>query len=137
MKEQSFFLRGLLFLLLVIALGHATTVSAQISGSISGRVVNQRDEVVPGATVMVEGAALAISRTTTSNEDGYFTVPNLPVGVYVVTVRVAGFADFKQENIKLDVGGAFNITAQLRVGGANETITITDEVYQTVNRETA
>ncbi|MGH9855503.1 MAG: carboxypeptidase regulatory-like domain-containing protein, partial [Blastocatellia bacterium] len=137
MKGQSVFLRGLLITMLVIALGGALTVSAQITGSISGRVVNERDEVVSGATVTIESAELAIIRSTTSNEEGYFTVPSLPVGVYVVTIKAAGFADFKQENIKLDVGGAFNVSAKLRIGGANEVITVTGDTYQTINRETA
>ncbi|MGH9939744.1 MAG: carboxypeptidase regulatory-like domain-containing protein, partial [Blastocatellia bacterium] len=128
---------GLLIAALLIALGGAMAVYAQINGSISGRVVNERDEVVSGATVTIESAELAIIRSTTSNEEGYFTVPSLPVGVYVVTIKAAGFADFKQENIKLDVGGAFNVSAKLRIGGANEVITVTGDTYQTINRETA
>src|SRR5262245_44709605 len=121
---RLFALIALTFLLSIFAFAQ------QVNGSISGRVVNERDEVVPGATVTVESAELAIRRATTSNEEGYFTMPNLPVGVYLVTVTAAGFADFKQENIKLDVGGAFNVNARLRVGGASETITVTDGAYQ-------
>src|SRR5262245_19677421 len=136
-KTLSTLQRGLLLASLVITLGGALAIYAQINGSISGRVVNERDEVVPGATVTVASAELAITRATTSNEEGYFTVPNLPVGVYVVTVKAAGFADFKQENIKLDVAGAFNVAAKLRVGAASDVITVTGDAYQTVNRETA
>jgi hypothetical protein len=136
-KTPSTFQRGLLIASLLITLGGALAVSAQINGSISGRVVNERDEVIPGATVTVESAELAITRATTSDEKGYFTVPNLPVGVYMVAVRASGFADFKQENIKLDVGGAFNVAAKLRVGAASEVVNVTGDAYQTVNRETA
>src|SRR5262245_41242794 len=96
-KQASTILRGLLVASLAIAPVGALTAYAQINGSISGRVVNERDEVVPGATVTVASAELAITRATTSDGEGYFTVPNLRVGVYVVTVKAAGFAEFKQE----------------------------------------
>ena len=136
-RQPSTFLRGLLVASLAIVAPGALTAYAQINGSISGRVVNERDEVVPGASVTIASAELAITRATTSDQEGYFTAPNLPVGVYAVTVKAAGFADFKQENIKLDVGGAFNVNARLRIGGASEAITVTGDAYQTVNRETA
>jgi hypothetical protein len=112
-------------------------IAQQVNGTISGRVTNDRDEVIVGAEVTVESAELAIKRETTTNDEGYFTVPNLPVGIYLVNVRAPGFADFKEEKVKLDVGGSLNLNAKLRVGGASEAITISADTYQTVNRETA
>lgn len=121
----------------VILLLTGIVIAQQINGAISGRVLNERSEVIPNATVTVESTALSVKRTTTTDQEGYFTVPNLPAGSYKVTINATGFSDFRQENIKLDVGGNFAVTAHMRVGGANETITVTDQSYQTVNRETA
>jgi hypothetical protein len=112
-------------------------LAQQVNGAIAGRVVNERDEVIPGAVVTAESAEISIKRSTTTNEEGYFTIPNLPAGAYKVTVKATGFSDVMQENIKLDVGGNFTITARMRVGGAIEMINVTGDSYQTVNRETA
>jgi hypothetical protein len=115
----------------------APLAAQQVSGTISGRALDERDEAVAGAAVTVESAALSVTRTVTANEQGLFTVPNLPPGVYRVTVRAQGFGDFVQDNVKLDVSGTFDLAARLKVGGANETVTVTGDTYQTVNRETA
>jgi hypothetical protein len=126
------------FLLVTLILTLAVAAFAQqVSGTISGRALDERDEAVAGAGVTVESAALSVTRTVAANEQGLFTVPNLPPGVYKVTVRAQGFGDFVQDNVKLDVSGTFDVTARLRVGGANETVTVTGDTYQTVNRETA
>ncbi len=124
--------------LLALTIFCAIPVSAQqINGTLSGRVLNEREEVIPGAFITIESTELSFKRVTTSNEEGYFIVLNLQVGTYKVTIKATGFGDFMQENIKLDIGGNFAITARLRVGGTNETITVTGDGFQTVNRETA
>ena len=127
----------LLALAFIILASVSVTLAQQVNGTIAGRVLNEREEVIAGATVTVESAALAIKRTTTTNEEGYFIVPNIPVGIYRVTVKASGFGDFTQDNIKLDVGSTFDLNAHLRVGGTSEAVTITSDAYQTVNRETA
>ena len=113
------------------------SAAQQINASINGNVINEREQVVPSARVLVESRELAIERKATTDENGYFVVPNLPVGVYRVTVEAEGFTAVVQENIKLDVGNTFSMTVRLSVGGVRETVTVTDNTYQTVNTETA
>jgi len=111
--------------------------AAQSSGTIAGRVLNERDEVVPGASVRVESEQLAVSRTATTNEEGYFVVPQLPVGVYNVTADAKGFSTYVQRSVKLDVGGGLNLTLRVRVGGPGEVVNVSGDLYQTVNTESA
>src|ERR1043166_7377900 len=95
-KAQQVAVRGSwlkrLFAIAIIVLACASGAAAQqVNGTIAGRVLNEREEVIAGATVTVESTALSIKRTTTTNEEGYFTVPNIPVGLYRVTVKASGF----------------------------------------------
>jgi hypothetical protein len=109
--------------------------AAQSNGTVSGLVMNERDEVIPGATVKIESEQLAVSRTATTNGEGYFAVPQLPVGIYNVTADAAGFSTFVQRNVKLDVGGSLNLTLRLRVGAPGEVVNVSDDLYQTVNTQ--
>src|ERR1044071_4284652 len=93
----------------------------QINASINGTVTTAREEVVPNASVVVESKELAVRRTATTDGEGFFVVPNLPVGVYRVTVEAEGFTAVVQENVKLDVGNTFSMTVRLSVAGVTET----------------
>jgi hypothetical protein len=109
----------------------------QINATINGNVTNEREEIVPAANVTVESPELGVQRKAATNEDGYFVVPNLPVGVYRVTVEAEGFSAFVQENIKLDVGNTFAMTVRLTVGAVTGRVNVTADTYQTVNAENA
>lgn len=129
----------LLFLAVVLAVSLASLPAhaQQITSSISGTVADENKSLIASAAVTVESPQLAIRRTTTTNEEGYFTVTNLPVGLYRVTIQAAGFGDYTQENIKVDVGITLALNITMSVKQIAQQVDVRDEVYQTVNRETA
>lgn len=131
-------LPALVVALALVAGGLAPLAAAQqFNAAISGTVVNMSEEVVPNASVLVESGELAVRRTATTDGEGFFVVPNLPVGVYRVTVEAEGFSAVVQENIKLDVGNTFSMTVRLSLKGVTESVTVSENTYQTVNTETA
>ena len=60
-------------------------------GKILGTVTDPSGAVVAGATVKVHNAGTGLLRTTTTSADGSYAVPELPVGIYTVTISRAGF----------------------------------------------
>jgi hypothetical protein len=130
---------ALLAAIAVLAVGLPRTAAAeqQINASINGTVSTVREEVVPNASVVVESRELAVRRTATTDGEGFFVVPNLPVGVYRVTIEAEGFSAVVQENVKLDVGNTFSMNVRLNVAGVTETVQMSENTYQTVNTETA
>jgi len=54
-------------------------------GSISGFVKDPSGATVPNAQVTVKNEATGTERTTNTNESGYYTVTNIPAGLYSVT----------------------------------------------------
>lgn len=79
---------ALLAAIALVAVGLPRTSAAQqINATINGTVTTVREEVVPNASVVVESRELAVRRTATTDGEGFFVVPNLPVGVYRVTVE--------------------------------------------------
>jgi len=121
------------FVLLVSGFSQAQ----QITSSISGIVTDENKSLVPNAAVTIESPQLALRRNTTTNEEGYFIVTNLPVGLYRVTVQTAGFSDSIQENVKVDVGITLSLNITMSVKQIAQQVDVRDEIYQTVNKDNA
>src|SRR5438105_14155564 len=125
------------FLFVCIALVFSSlTAFGQVStvGSITGTVKDQHGAVLPNATVIVKNSATGLERTTTSSEDGIFTVPQIPTGTYKVTVQDgSGFKEAEVTGVKVDVGTPTAVNVALEVGTPQETVTIVGggEILQT------
>jgi outer membrane receptor protein involved in Fe transport len=101
-------------------------LAQDVTGTIIGTVRDASGGVVPGATVTVEDAAKVgvVLRTLTTNEDGEFAAPNLPVSVYVVTVEAPNFKRSVNTDVKLDVGQRRAVNVTLEAGQINEAVTV-------------
>ncbi|WP_426058935.1 SusC/RagA family TonB-linked outer membrane protein [Hymenobacter sp. B1770] len=80
------YLAKLLFLLLFAGLGFPSGAYAQ-TGSISGRVTDNKNEGIPGATVLIEGTSLGSS----SNVDGTYSIQNVPAGPQTLVISFVGY----------------------------------------------
>ena len=70
----------------LLLLSISTVCLAQESrGSITGKVVDPQNSVVPGATVVVTNTATNVSDKATTNQTGYFEVNFLNPGPYSVS----------------------------------------------------
>src|ERR1035441_4901060 len=79
-------------LLLLSLLLAATFVSAQtFRGSILGTVSDTSGAVLPGAAVKVKNTGTGLERTSQTTAEGNYTISELPIGTYSVTVSQAGF----------------------------------------------
>jgi len=67
-----------MFLLLVtiVLLFSGMAHAQQITSSISGIVIDENKSLVPNAAVTIESPQLALRRNTTTNDEGYFIVPD-------------------------------------------------------------
>jgi Carboxypeptidase regulatory-like domain/TonB-dependent Receptor Plug Domain/TonB dependent receptor len=115
-----------LFALMVIGVA-PILVSAQQSSisNIVGRVTDATGAVVGGATVHVVNQGTAAERTATTNNDGDFSIPNLPPATYSLRVEKAGFKTTTIPSLELLVGKDANESIVLSVGAANETVQVT------------
>jgi Carboxypeptidase regulatory-like domain/TonB dependent receptor len=99
--------------------------SAQYTtASLGGTVQDPTGAMVPGAAVTVENEGTALSRTATTQPDGAFLFPALPVGPYKLTVTAKGFTTYVQTGIILSVNQAATQTVILHVGAMAESVTV-------------
>ena len=108
-----------------IAIPFASAQTQAINGSIRGRVTDPAGAAVPGATVSVDNVATNYSREVTSNEEGYFVIPNLPIGTYTVSVKKEGFEAQRHPGIVLDAGTEAVIDARSRWARSPTTVEVT------------
>src|SRR2546428_781755 len=72
-------------LLLIFALAGDDVVAQDFRGAIQGRVTDNSGASVPGVTVTALNLATNAVSTTTTNENGNYSVPFLPPGQYKIT----------------------------------------------------
>jgi hypothetical protein len=96
--------------------------------SISGVVRDASGGVLPGVTVEAASPALIEKvRTVVSDGSGLYRLENLPPGSYTVTYTLPGFSTVKRDAVEITTGVNVTANAEMRVGGVQETITVTGE----------
>jgi hypothetical protein len=94
--------QGVILTITVVFLGFA--VQAQVSrGIIRGKVIDVQGALVRGASVKVTDAG-GVEHTTQTNQDGEFSIPNLPLGTYRLEVNAPGFAAFDDAGVEVAAG---------------------------------
>ena len=89
------FLNRVFALALVFAASAAFALAQTTTGTITGRIVDDQNLPVPGATITVVSPALQGVQTAVSSENGDYILPLLPPGTYEVTFELSGFQSQK------------------------------------------
>src|SRR5678816_2185653 len=102
-----------------------TLASAQ---ALAGIARDASGAVLPGVTVEAASPVLIEKvRTATTDGTGTYSIVNLTTGVYTVTFTFSGFTVVRREGVEVSGAQVITINADLRVGGVQETITVTGE----------
>ena len=102
--------------------------SAWAQASVAGQVKDASGAVLPGVTVEAASPALIEKvRTAVTDGAGRYRIENLQPGAYSVTFTLAGFSTVKREGLTISGTTVTTVDSELRVGGVQETITVTGE----------
>ena len=81
----------ILILLTALGFAHHSAHAQAVKATILGVVTDSSGAAIPGAKVSVTNSGTGITRTTTSDSQGRYTVPDLDIGTYEVDAEAAGF----------------------------------------------
>jgi Carboxypeptidase regulatory-like domain/TonB dependent receptor/TonB-dependent Receptor Plug Domain len=92
-------------------------VTAQtFRGTILGTVTDSTGASIAGAAVTVKNVNTGLSRAVTTSDDGTYSVPELPIGTYTVTVEKAGFKQGVVTGIRVEVSSERRADVALQTG---------------------
>jgi hypothetical protein len=98
-----------------------------VGGSISGLVKDSTGASLAGATVTVRQIETGATRILTTNGDGRFYAPSVPVGDYLVSVAHDGFETGRQSGISLAIGQSLQLNFALGVEKSQQQIVVNAE----------
>lgn len=118
LRSLGFFFAGFI-IFASLNLLWADSLSAQsqaINGTIRGRITDPSGNAVVEAGVTVTNVNTGFKRETTTESEGYYVVPNLPLGTYTVAVEKLGFSTIRHPDILLEAGKEAVIDEQMKIG---------------------
>ena len=131
MSKNFKFITLIMSLILCFA---AMAFGQRTSGNIEGTVTDPSGAVVPNATVTAKstGSTSGFNQTVTTDANGYFQFPQVPVGTYTVTITGTGFKTSKADvTVVIDKSAAVN--AQLEVGGSETVVDVVADSSVTID----
>jgi hypothetical protein len=134
MKKSAF---GVLSTLLLTALLASSAFAQQITATLTGTVMDPNGAVVPGAAVTVTSIDTGLVKTTTTNDNGAYTVPFLQPGTYNIAIDKTGFSQVTRENIRLEVAQTAGIDIQLGITAEQATVLVEGDETPLLQTETS
>jgi len=111
----------------VLGPGAQYTLAQTEKASISGRITDQSNAVMPDAEVELKNTDTGIVTVTKTNDQGVYVFPSLAPGNYVMNVRKQGFRTVSVMDVKLYVQDNVSRNFVLQVGSSVESVTVTAE----------
>ena len=105
-----------------------TPAAAHAQSAIVGVVKDTSGAILPGVSVEASSDVLIEkTRAVTTDGAGQYTIVDLRPGTYVVTFTLPGFQALKRDNVELPSEFTATINAVLKVGGLEESVTVSGQ----------
>lgn len=121
MLRKVGFTAAMIAFLTLPAASHAQTTN----GLVTGQITDSTNAVVVGAQVTITNQSTAEVRSAVSGSDGTYIVPQLPPGIYSLTVTKQGFAAIKRQDVQLQVNQSITLNFQLGISSSTQTVEVT------------
>jgi hypothetical protein len=90
-------------------------------------VADPAGAVVASAAIQAKNTETGAVFQAASSDTGNYTLPQLPVGTYEISVAVAGFKKYVRQNISVGVAQTLRVDIALEVGSAAESVTVSEQ----------
>lgn len=108
---------------LIFSAGNKSAFAQQIS-RLSGIVVDQNGDVIPGVEVTILSASGTLERTVLTDFEGFFTFPFLPPDEYILKISKEGFDPSEIPDLLVSEGNERQFKIELKINSLSETIEV-------------
>ncbi|MDT5296667.1 MAG: hypothetical protein QOJ76_3547, partial [Acidobacteriota bacterium] len=112
-------------LALTVGAGAAPAQADATSANLSGFVRDPAGAVVPGATITARNPATGDTRSTTTNNEGFYQLVQIKPGTYELTVEAANFKKAVVPSVTVTVGQRADLDFALEIGQITDVVTVT------------
>ena len=113
--------------LVCCALAAAIAQAQRIGGEISGVVTDPAGAVIRKATVTATNEGTGAVRRATTNEEGIYVLPEMPIGFYALKVEGGGFVPATWTRVKVDIGAETRVNVTLSLQAKEAEVNISAE----------
>ncbi len=104
----------------------ALTALASIFGSVQGLVHDPQHRPISSAQIVIKSKTSDWSKTLTSDDEGHFLIPSVPLGDYTITVSAPDFT-IEQQDIELTSGTELSLHFALNIATTKQTVTVSSQ----------
>jgi Carboxypeptidase regulatory-like domain/TonB dependent receptor len=112
---------------LVIAMLVPGLLAQNTAGRITGEVYDPSHAAIAGVNVTAMHSATGQTFRTTTDSNGLYTFPNVPIGDYQVTAEHSGFSKQVFDKVTVDVGASVRLDVNMAIGEMNQQVEVTSE----------
>ncbi|MEO7029557.1 MAG: carboxypeptidase-like regulatory domain-containing protein, partial [Acidobacteriaceae bacterium] len=121
--------KALLLALIVVVVNGAfvlpVTHAQQTLGAVSGSVTDATGAVIPGASITLVNDQTTATRSTTSNNTGTYSVQDLFIGTYTLTIAAPGFNTQRLNGVRVQADRTATLSIRLKPGAVSTTVDVT------------
>jgi hypothetical protein len=117
-----------LLLSLLLVAGNNRLMAQGTTGTILGTVSDASGALIPEANIQIRNTGTGATQLVTSDTQGRYRVPDLPVGQYDVQSTKQGFQAVVHPGIVLDPGANMVVDFALPVGQVTQSVTVEGNV---------
>lgn len=120
---SRFWLRACALFTVVVVFAFSLPAQVQ-NGQFSGTVLDQSGAAIPNAKITVKNQGTGLTVKTTSNQTGFYTIKEVPAGLYSLTATAPGFKTSTLTNLNLNAGTVQRADFHMEVGQVSQTVEV-------------
>ena len=105
---------------LLMTIAASTGWSQAVNATLLGTVTDTSGAVVPNAKITITETQTSVNHALQTNDSGNYILPDVPPGLYSVSVEATGFKKENRRDITVRVDTSTRVDIQLQPGSLSE-----------------
>jgi hypothetical protein len=131
--KDSFSIRSVLIAMFALSLIGSIALGQATRTSLSGLINDQTGAAVSGAKITAKHVATNEEFQTTTDAQGAFIFPSMPLGKFSVKIEAAGFKRIEAQDVTLEVGVPAKLNLAMEIGQVSEAVVVSAEAQEVIN----